>query len=48
MKLLVTHRRRGLGRIRAAVRNAVRCHFEDKDLPRMIRLHIVRNEVMAV
>ncbi|MGQ9496743.1 MAG: 2-oxoisovalerate dehydrogenase [Desulfotomaculales bacterium] len=37
-----------LDEIRAAVRDAVRCHFEDKDLPRMIRLHIVKDEVMAV
>ncbi|MDH7577597.1 MAG: 2-oxoisovalerate dehydrogenase [Bacillota bacterium] len=37
-----------LDEIRAAVREAVRCHFEDKDMPRMIRLHIVKDEVMAV
>lgn len=37
-----------LDEIRAAVRDAVRCHFEDKDMPLMIRLHIVKDEVMAV
>lgn len=34
--------------IRELVRDAVRCHFEEKDLPRIIRLHIVRDEVLAV
>jgi predicted RNase H-like HicB family nuclease len=30
------------------VRDAVRCHFEDEpDAPRMIRLHFVRDEVIA-
>ena len=34
--------------IRAAVRDAVCCHFEDRDMPRVIRLHFVKDEVMAV
>jgi len=34
--------------IRVAVRDAVYCHFEDRDMPRMIRLHFVKDEVMAV
>ncbi len=29
------------------VRDAVRCHFEEKDLPSLIRLHFVRDEVIA-
>jgi hypothetical protein len=29
------------------VRDAVRCHFEDTDAPKMIRLHFVRDEVIA-
>jgi hypothetical protein len=37
-----------LDEIRAAVRDAVHCHFEDEDLPRIIRLHIVKDEVIAV
>ncbi|MBC7348264.1 MAG: 2-oxoisovalerate dehydrogenase [Clostridia bacterium] len=37
-----------LDEIRSNVRDAVRCHFEDKDMPRVIRLHIVKDEVMAV
>jgi hypothetical protein len=33
--------------LRAAVRDAVRCHFDDADRPRVIRLHLVREEVFA-
>lgn len=29
------------------VRDAVRCHFEAEKLPKMIRLHFVRDEVIA-
>ena len=29
------------------VRDAVRCHFDDGNAPRMIRLHFVRDEVIA-
>jgi hypothetical protein len=36
-----------LDRLRNAVRDAVRCHFDDADRPRMIRLHVVREEVFA-
>ncbi len=30
------------------VRDAVRCHFEPDELPTVIRLHFVREEVIAV
>jgi len=30
------------------VRDAVLCHFEDAERPKMIRLHFVREEVLAV
>lgn len=30
------------------VRDAVRCHFVEDHLPKMIRLHFVREEVIAV
>ena len=36
-----------LDALRDAVRDAVRCHFDDADRPRMIRLHLVREEVLA-
>jgi hypothetical protein len=36
-----------LGALRDAVRDAVRCHFEGADRPKVIRLHVVREEVFA-
>ncbi|HEX8230637.1 MAG TPA: 2-oxoisovalerate dehydrogenase [Chloroflexia bacterium] len=30
------------------VRDAVRCHFEEGQQPKLIRLHFVREEVIAV
>jgi hypothetical protein len=29
------------------VRDAVRCHFEDEDRPKLIHLHFVRDEVIT-
>ncbi|WP_197686578.1 hypothetical protein [Thermanaeromonas toyohensis] len=37
-----------LEQIRGAVRDAVCCHFQNKDMPRTIRLRIVKDEVMTV
>jgi hypothetical protein len=34
--------------LRDAAREAVRSYFEDSDLPHLIRLHLVRDEVIAV
>ena len=34
--------------LHANVRDAVQCHFEEGETPRMIRLHFVRDEVIAV
>ncbi len=38
-----------LDELRAMVRDAVRCHFDEHDpeRPRLIRLHFVRDEVLA-
>jgi hypothetical protein len=33
--------------LRAAVRDAVRCHFEPASMPKFIRLHIVHDEIIA-
>jgi hypothetical protein len=33
--------------LRSAVRDAVRCHFDPADLPKMLRLHFVHDEVIA-
>lgn len=34
--------------LEANVRDAVRCHFEDDAMPRIVRLHFTREEVIAV
>ncbi len=33
--------------LRDKVRDAVRCHYEDADVPKLIRLHFVRDEIIA-
>lgn len=33
--------------LREQVRDAVRCHFDGDDVPKMIRLHYVKDEVLA-
>jgi hypothetical protein len=37
-----------LTELHSQVRDAVLCHFEDAERPKMIRLHFVREEVLAV
>jgi hypothetical protein len=37
-----------LEELRVAVRDAVECHFDVKQRPKMIRLHFVRDETLAV
>ncbi len=34
--------------LKEAVQDAVRCHFEEGQHPRLIRLHVVKEEVVAV
>jgi len=34
--------------IREAAKDAVSCHFEENDRPRIIRLHWVKDELIAV
>lgn len=34
--------------LRTMVLDAVRCHFDDQDRPRVVRLHVVRDEVLPV
>ena len=34
--------------LKAMLQDAVRCHFEEEDRPRVIRLHLVKDEVIAV
>jgi hypothetical protein len=33
--------------LRDAVRDSIKCHFEPVDMPRVIRLHLVRDEVLV-
>jgi len=33
--------------LRVAVQDAVHCHFDGDTLPKVIRLHFVRDELMA-
>jgi predicted RNase H-like HicB family nuclease len=37
-----------LDELRTNVREAVECHFEDADVPRLVRLHFVRDELLTV
>ena len=37
-----------LEEIKESVKDAVRCHFDDDDLPKIVRLHFVKDEVIAV
>ena len=33
--------------LKGMVQDAVRCHFEEKERPRLIRLHLVKEEVIS-
>jgi len=38
-----------LDELRSSILDSVRCHFEDeRERPRMVRLHLVRDEVLPV
>lgn len=37
-----------LEEIKESVRDAVRCHFDDDDLLKIVRLHFVKDEVIAI
>ena len=34
--------------LKAMARDAVLCHFDEDDVPRTVRLHLVREEAIAV
>jgi len=36
-----------LEELRSMVRDAVECHFDPEDRPKVIRLHFVRDEIIA-
>ncbi len=35
-----------LDELKVMVRDALRCHFDEEDRPRVIRLHLVKDEVI--
>ena len=37
-----------LDELKQNIRDAVKCHFDEKDLPRVARLHTVQDEIMAL
>lgn len=37
-----------LGALRDQIRDAVRCHFDEAETPKVVRLHFVRDELLAV
>jgi hypothetical protein len=34
--------------LKAAVQDAVRCHFDEQERPAMVRFHVVQEEIMPV
>ncbi len=34
--------------VKENIKEAVRCHFEECDMPHIIRLHLVKDEVLAL
>jgi predicted RNase H-like HicB family nuclease len=34
--------------LKANIREAVQCHFDDEHLPKIIRLHLVKEEIITV
>jgi hypothetical protein len=36
-----------LDELRATVKDAVRCHFDEPERPRVIRLHLVKDEIIS-
>ncbi len=37
-----------LQELKESIRDAVKCHFDENELPRIIRLHFVKEEVITV
>lgn len=37
-----------MAQLHARIREAVRCHFEEGRAPKLVRLHFVRDELIAV
>jgi len=37
-----------LEELKENIKDAVKCHFDEKTLPHIVRLHMVKDEVMAI
>ena len=37
-----------LDELKENIKDAVKCHFDVKELPRIVRLHMVKDEVMSL
>lgn len=37
-----------LEELKSKVTDAVRCHFEEKEMPHIVRLHMVKDEVLTI
>ena len=37
-----------IGSLHNMIRDALRCHFEDRDAPKIIRLHFTKEEIIAL
>ena len=33
--------------LKSMIKDAVQCHFDEEDIPKLIRLHYVKEEIMA-
>jgi hypothetical protein len=34
--------------LKESIRDAVKCHFDEKERPRIVRLHMVKDELMPI
>ncbi|MEK7849509.1 MAG: 2-oxoisovalerate dehydrogenase [Candidatus Omnitrophota bacterium] len=37
-----------LDELKANIKDAVKCHFNEKEMPHIVRLHMVKDEVMSI
>ncbi len=37
-----------LDELKENIKDAVKCHFDEKEIPRIVRLHIVKDEVITI
>jgi len=37
-----------LDELRENIRDALQCHFDEEEMPKIVRLHIVKDEVFAI